>query len=753
LFTSEIKHKHMKHYQSEFDGQKEFYERVSINPDLSHYTDGLDRGNLYENKLDISNIYKVLFQAIKYASRIRIRGEKLPANLILNDLNKEVAYIFKSKDLLQDIEKIYFGAASRGNDEYKTEAPYKTVDYSTPNGLLELLTYVNSEEFVKYHVNSSNIVGLSQQYYKSNPDKDAFINGDKAEIRHPKVLSDRIIPYAKKNNMEFKGIMDCLNPGLLQREQGAYYTPPAYVAEMQKNLIQAVKEVPSGMDYVVIDRCAGTGNLEDGLPEEILGHCILSTIEFNEYVILNYKYGDKCQVVIPNTDALAYDIIPAEQDGGKITNDYVREKVNDDNCVVILMENPPYSEVAAGSVQKTGKKENLWKKSWVYSQMEIECSGVVLNDLTNLFIWSGFKYYLRKQEDSYILFSPTKYWRTQGLADKVFRAGFLCNRKEFHADQGSAIGCIWWQNIEDTKTESLSLTPYDIVSNSAQRAADDITIRKAYKNFTSAFDNRRFKNDAKGIICERDGREFENDGRKSYIDPIFNKNIVAYLCVSNFQIDRKDVVLTRCGLYKAHGFYVRSDNFVEKLPLFVAATFPYDKWYKTDIYSKSLDGGDAYLKDKDFLKKCLIYTSLTPKNKCRSLKGSDKKYYVNELCFDGEKTLAKKALRDYEKNGFPLDDQEKNLLKYWEDVLYEARKTTEYQEIMKNNPKCTFGLWQIKEEINIRIDSGRVSKTGKPIMTQKYPPLNSEITKLENELKKYYSQELLPKVFSYQLIK
>ena len=72
---------------------------------------------------------------------------------------------------------------------------------------------------------------------------------------------------------------------------------------------------------------------------------------------------------------------------------------------------------------------------------------------------------------------------------------------------------------------------------------------------------------------------------------------------------------------------------------------------------------------------------------------------------------------------------------------------------MKKYPKCTFGLWQIKEELNIRIDSGRVSKTGKPIMTQKYPPLNSEITKLENELKKYYSQELLPLIFHYQLIK
>ena len=77
-------------------------------------------------------------------------------------------------------------------------------------------------------------------------------------------------------------------------------------------------------------------------------------------------------------------------------------------------------------------------------------------------------------------------------------------------------------------------------------------------------------------------------------------------------------MLTRCGIYKAHVFYLRSDNFTEKLPLFVAATFPYDKWYKADVYSKSYDGQGSFLEDKDFLKKCLFYTALTPKNKCKS---------------------------------------------------------------------------------------------------------------------------------------
>ncbi len=585
----------MKKYTEEIVGQRSFYERIGINPDLHHSTDGVDRGNLYENKLSIDNINKVLFQAIKYASRIRIRGEKLPANIILNDLNAEKVYVFKSADLLSDIEKVYFGAASKNNDNYTSNAQYQTIDYSTSVGLQELLPIVNSEEFVKYHVDSSNIYGLAQAYYKVKQDKNGFLQGQNAEIRTPFVLKDRIIPYTGADNIEFEKIMDCLNPKLLQREQGAFYTPTAYVKKMQEMLLQAVSEVPEGMDYVIIDRCAGVGNLEEGLPDEVLSHCILSTIEANEYQILSYKFADKSSVVIPETDALAYDIIPAESGlEGMVFNDYVREKVTDPNCVVILVENPPFSEAGSGASQTTGRKENKWKYSLVAGRMKEEIKGVANNDLANLFIWSGFKYYLTKPTDSYILFSPSKYWRNQNLVNKQFAGGFLCNRKEFHAQLDSAMSCIWWKNIDDFTTEALTLTPYDIVDEEEVKiATDDITIRKAYHMLSEQYDRREFPNDCKdGIICEKDGREFIKNGRQIRISaPLYNENIIAYMQTDSFSIDRKVIKLVRSALYNGNGFYVRSDNFVEKLPLFVAAAFPYDKWYKTDVYSKSYDGG------------------------------------------------------------------------------------------------------------------------------------------------------------------
>ena len=743
----------MKAFLAEIDGQRDFYTRIGINPDLSHNTDGVDRGNLYENKLNIDNINKVLFQAIKYASRIRIRGEKLPANIILNDLNREIVYIFQSADLLPEIEKVYFGAASKGNDEYTTNAKHIEINYSSSSGLSQLLQYVNSNNFTKYHIDKFNIIGLSQQYYKTNPDKDSFVKGNNAEIRKPIVLQDRIYPYDKENNLEFEDIMDCLNPGLLQREQGAYYTPKAYVDEMHKLLYQAISEVPEGMDYIIIDRCAGTGNLEEGLPDEILKHCVLSTIEFNEYIILNLKYGDKCLVVIPNTDALAYDIIPAEHNEQGIANDYIRERVNDENCVIILMENPPFSESGSGGSQNTGKKENAWKQSYVIEKMCNEHKGVVLNDLSNLFIWSGFKYYLKKPQDSYILYSPTKYWRNQNLVNKKYCGGFLCNRKEFHAKQCSAIGCIRWSNIDDFETESLTLVPYDATEDKVVRACDDITIKKAYHNFTEVYDTRTFDNDQTGIFSESDGREFEQNNRKVQATALFNDNIIGYLMVHSFLIDRKNISLTRLGLFKGHGFYLRSDNYLEKLPLFVAAAFPYDKWYKTDVYSKSYDGQGNYIADKEFLKRCLFYTALTPKNKCRSLMGSDNRFYRNELCFDKEDTLAYNSLLSFINDGYPLSDDEELLIKYWNDVIFETKRTEEYRDIMKKYPDSRFGLWQIMQDINIKIDSGRKNRQGSPVLVYKYANLNTAIKTLDTAIKAYYNTNITPLLFKYELIK
>ena len=57
-----------KSFRSEREGQIKFFEDLKISADieLTHNTDGVYRGTLFEFKLTISDLHKALFQAIKY---------------------------------------------------------------------------------------------------------------------------------------------------------------------------------------------------------------------------------------------------------------------------------------------------------------------------------------------------------------------------------------------------------------------------------------------------------------------------------------------------------------------------------------------------------------------------------------------------------------------------------------------------------------------------------------------------------------
>ena len=88
-----------KQYTVERVGQMDFFDnyRVPYNDDASvlvDNTDGVYHGNILEFKLNINNTGKVLFQAIKYLSKMRIKGESVPARILLIDLNATKVYVY-----------------------------------------------------------------------------------------------------------------------------------------------------------------------------------------------------------------------------------------------------------------------------------------------------------------------------------------------------------------------------------------------------------------------------------------------------------------------------------------------------------------------------------------------------------------------------------------------------------------------------------------------------------------------------------
>lgn len=743
----------MKIYATEREGQEAFFKNFGINPEsaLIENTDGVWNGNLLEFKKTISDTGKVLFQCVKYLSKLRISGHSVPRNIVMIDLNRRIAYVYDAQDFYEEIHIVYCGSASLNNDGFNAKgiAP-KKIDYADSLGADELQQILRSDEYVKIRIDENCIVGWAERYYRENPkaSKGSFIGDDgeyscEGEIRRPVVFKRFIVPYEGETNEKFKYLMDKLNDRLKKKKLGAFYTPEAYAEKAHELLQMAIARVPKGNDYVIIDRCAGTGNLEAVFTDEELSHCILSTYEYFEYKVLFERLGDKVRHIVPpteqNIDYVDGLIVNADAMSKEfIENPVIRRYVDDPNVTVIMYENPPYQDSSAitfktedGKREKTGRKESYVCEQFKRHMKSFGANGAAAREISNLFIWSAFHFYMKKKSDSYIVFSPAKYFKQSNMVRTEMICGYIFNRKHFHATP-SSIACVLWSNIESLSNK-WPLEAIDIVDAKTTEIGN-IVVKKCLSTLTKIFDNRKFSGDLPGTVCcEADGTE---STKQCYRDILVNENIIGYLRAFSFGIDPKNYCLTRCVSKNAlGGFYLRSDNYLTELPLFCAKMFPQDKWYEKDVYFTTADGGDRYTRDNDFLKSCLIYTCLSRYNKCLSFNGSDGRFYRNELCFH------KDALANVDLKKFKLDTDEKELLEVWGRVLDKAEKTG------KMIDSFTYGPYQIEQEINTFVKT----EDGKNVYD--YPELNSELNTLKVLLKKYYTTHIREKMFEYELVK
>ena len=765
-----------KQYTVERVGQMDFFDnyRIPYNDDASvlvDNTDGVYHGNILEFKLNINNTGKVLFQAIKYLSKMRIKGESVPARILLIDLNATKVYVYNSMDYIDDIQKVYIGAASVGNNAFNSNvtpvAEYDYMDMIDSAEVQKLLINRVPDEtdwYVPVGLDENCIVGWAERYYREVPtatkgdflgDGTGKINTN-GEIRDPRHFKGLINPYTEPTNEKFKYLMDCLNDRLNKKDLGAFYTPKDYCEKASELVMKAVERVPDGNDYVIIDRCAGTGNLEAALigkfdknGDELISHCVVSTYEYYEYKVLSERIGDKVRNIIPPTEA---NVI---YENGKVSNadamskDFIenpliKQYVDDDKCTIILFENPPYQDSSAitytdhnGIRGKTGRKDTYVCSEYKKNLHLLNEGKGSFREISNLFIWSGFRYYLRQNTDSYIVFSPIKYWKTIGLADYKFIDGYIFNRKYFHATD-STISCILWENEYENR-ETLTLQAYDSIDENAVKVAD-IDVKKAHNTYAIWYDKRTFANDViSKTYCGRDGDYDEKHKRDS--QSVDNDNIIAYVRTINYSPDAMNRILVRQMYFGARGYYLRKDSYLYKLPLWVSKCVSFDKWYEKDLYYNTSDGGNAYTYDNDFLKSCLIYTCLSNQNKCLSFDGSDGKYYRNELCFDATNgdTIASADLAK-----MTLDTDEKALMKLWDDIFAEAKRTANYDS------RLTYGVYQITKELNTsyKKGTGRSKKT-----VYDYPTLNGYLQTLRTNLKAYYKSHITDKMFQYELLK
>lgn len=744
----------------EKEGQKSFFDDFNIdyenNPILIENTDGVYNSTLFEFKIIIDNLNKVLMQAIKYLSKLRIKGYSVPSNILLVSLSDKTIYYYKSKDYFNEIHKVYYGAASKNNDNFIANDYIAKYNYAIEADVIAVKKILKNTEYLPIDLDENCIVGWGERYYRENPNasKGDFLGDNTGkikivgEIRQPKCFKGLINPYKGATNERFKYLMDMLNDRLRKKELGAFYTPIPYCKKAAELIRIAISKIPKGNDYVIIDRCAGTGNLQSVLTDEELSHCILSTYEYYEYKVMCERLGDKVRFIIPPTESLIQYSQGFVINANALSEEYIKNEsisayINDEKCSIILFENPPYQDSSSitfidefGERTKTNRNESFVKQEFKKNIGGLKEQRGSAREISNLFIWSAFKYYLRQPTDFYICFSPVKYFKSIGLVKKKFVKGFLFNRKYFHAS-ASAISCILWSNV-NSNDNSWKLEAYEIKDNEVVYIKD-VTIKEVNKPISDYNDKRKFTDDTESnIVCQSDGREKKGwKNNKKYA--IANNNIIGYIAINGYSIDAKHRYLLRLaywvGVEQSFGYYLRKDNYLLHLPLFCAKLYPQNCWHKKDVYFTSSDKGNEYCLDKNLIKSCLIYVCLCEENKCMTILASNGIMYQNELCLYPSSIAYNDLLT------MNLSETERDILSTWDKILKEIKLNCRYKDDIK------YGTYQIKEELNTFYEND------KGIKVFDYPELNGYLISLKNQLRKYYEQGIEPLLFKYELIK
>lgn len=670
-----------KRYKAEIEAMRDFYEELDITPDYSCNTDGCVGGTFVDANGKIQRIGGTLVE-IKLN-----RSGGLPLKQLKRYIKSynAVALSLPRYSLFVNVNQREFTFIDNSNWKIITDGKWKHPQ--------DLSKYLDKKDYIKGWIDEFSIVSYNDKFYSQHlsAKKEDFIE----EIKNPKELVIKPYQWNETGDME-RSILDCLGGKELKKRLGAFFTPNEYVKISTEYLRNAIARVPKGYDYIILDRCAGTGNLQKFLTNEELSHCVLNTYVYAEWTTLKGLYEGRARCIIPHTrdykdpDGLLSDGDALTEEFNKIIIKIInneRKKANG-KLVVIGLENPPYS------LANPGNRKGGIKGTFVSNRMaNLKLLSTAKQDMATAFIWSGFEFY---KPDFYIIYAPIKYWKHSHLIDKKFIKGYLCNKSKFHATE-SSISLTLWKNKN--------------ISNNSLLFDSDLGKRTIKKSKTSIVKI------AKKI-------------RKC----------------SNKQTSM-DIWLSTCPNinYLGNGFYqeeknhgrnqipLSEKNLLISLPIFVANCYKPKDYTEKEVIMKSGDGGTKYQKDKDFLNDCFVWACLTNSNKCIS-----NQQIRNELCLMQDTEVDK--LLD-------INSRNTGLLQKWWEILKLVKTTNEY------NPKFTYGLHQICKDINIKIETGDFNKRNEPIMEYKYSDLNDTIKEFKEQLKEFYNKYITPQLFKYELLK
>ncbi|MDR0484833.1 MAG: hypothetical protein LBH40_06120, partial [Alphaproteobacteria bacterium] len=313
-------------------------------------------------------------------------------------------------------------------------------------------------------------------------------------------------------------------PEEIRKREGREYTPLAYVSKSMDYLNKTLGDNWQE-EYIVVDMCCGTGNLEHFLTNKEV--CYLSTLgETDVNTCKNHNF--------PNV--LEYNFLENNElpkFNGKNINEIAKEL----NKKILVLINPPYvepTELGKGKnkegTSQTGFKDTMEKEKWGASTRELFTQFLVKIHKTipncKVAVFSTMKYV---NSSNFVKF------RENFKAN--FLGGFLMPSKAFELKGDFPIGFLIW-DLADKKDfpQKITLDIIDFYKNTKEK---DITIFESGKKEYFSLGDRKYitsypprikknkNNDEESIYLSNPLKIKESN--KTYYK---NKNAIGFLSLS-----------------------------------------------------------------------------------------------------------------------------------------------------------------------------------------------------------------------------
>jgi hypothetical protein len=766
-------------YKEDVD-ERLLFEKIDKNdvkiPDIriEYNTDGFKKSILFEFKKNFetkghSSIISIKKQLKGYLSDLINAGEYQPKYSCVVDLNNGTTYIFDNANF---------------SDVYT---------FNWRESCEPLKQYIKDEDdgVIKYLVNENNILGLAEQYYKTN-------TGNKKEFFDTYLLKDNdkfiklnSFEESKKLLIKIAEQLDKLNDKTSQKISGAFYTPDKYVRISTKYVRNAIKdfynyqkEHPECKDYVIIDRCAGTGQLEKFLTDKQVKDITIRELDNyldedlkNEYLNdkdsiykthykeQNYNNITIGQLEIYKTDLSIYDYLNDDELSHCILNTYeIKEWV----CLSFLFRDKDYDEkgieLMEDEVKYTYKGQ---EKIRILNRKIRKLIPPTIKGVTGQFIENGnalTETFLNNFNDEFEKRDKGELYIIM-LENPPFRnsSGNINEKREIKNNQNEFV----WQEMskDKVKFKNNNISSVRDIANRFIYSAfkyiipNDIilfapinywkSVGLINKEFIEGYITNRLYYGAnesglplihwKNKDVKNENLILDNDyGTKTNIN-LLSKSVNEYIKqYIKSEKNKLGYIFSTQGTpnYK-HGNAISMENFDKsirgifnitkkdytyQMPIFVANCFEYKDYTEIEVLMKSADKGILYQQDKDFLHDCLVYTLLTNKNKCSK---------TCEIYSYGFSLL----------NNINWQNKEryKNLADIWNKLFSITN---------------TYGLNNIEKDENNYILTQNIKKFGVGKVNKKMKDnIAPLVDNLKIELKKFYIELIRPKMLEYELVK